>query len=180
MRNPFRLIDIKMAVTIMFSIFISFLSTSSALPFDLEPGDDAPPFRLETLQEPVFLQNKTVFYALDNRSAFVECMWTKDESVDHLIQNSTDDVQYVFMSYSNDPRDHVMWMQSRLKARVSLLSERTGNSYEKFVERCHFVVDQAGHTNTWIDWLVKNWTCKDFGCGINQLNVTTKNGTCFV
>lgn len=166
-----------MAAKVLFWMFAFVLSV---LTFDLEPGDFVPTVTLKTLQGPLAVPNRTVFYALDNRSAFVECLWTKDESVDHLVLNSTADVHYIFMSYASNPLDHVMWMQNRLKSRLSWLSQQTGNNYEEFIDQCHFVVEQAGHTNTWIDWLLKNWTCRDFGCGIHQLNVTAKNGNLYM
>ena len=157
----------------MKSLVIVFTAVCAVLSFDLEPGDDAPLYHLKTLNGFVDRREMTVFYALDNRSAFVECLWTKNESVDHLIQNSSSDVQYVFMSFSESAEGHVSWMQNRLKSRVEFLSNETGIRFDGFLKRAHFVIHSAGKTGTWIDWLLGNWTCRDHGCGINQLNITT-------
>eukprot|EP00118_Oscarella_pearsei_P025576 m.308403 g.308403 ORF g.308403 m.308403 type:complete len:657 (+) comp43948_c0_seq1:423-2393(+) len=152
--------------------------------FYFEPGDTAPPFILPTLEGSfVYLPTSNsppfVFYALDNRSAFAECLWTKDESLDHLIRNSTRDVHYFFMSFSDHAQQDVEWMQLRMRNRMTTLEEsRTvgaGTANDLF-KRSHFVTVSANDTDTWISSLLSNWTCQDHGCGINQIEAVAEKG----
>ncbi|XP_065837968.1 uncharacterized protein [Oscarella lobularis] len=82
------------------------------------------------------------------------------------------------MSFSeNNAANEVAWMKGRLQSRLDALGlEGDG---ERILSHSHFVTTPANETNSWISWILSNWTCADHGCGINQIQVHAEKGEFF-
>lgn len=108
----------------LFIIVIHVAVTECQLP-NLQPGDFAPSFALQTLNGRIVYKksntsSKTprrpvIFHLFTRRSAFLEALWTNDTSLQEFIELSPRNTHYVFMSssHSNSMED-VFWLRKRL------------------------------------------------------------------
>ncbi|EDV28324.1 uncharacterized protein TRIADDRAFT_37261 [Trichoplax adhaerens] len=163
----------KPEVPLVFALIIITIAYTQCATF--LPGDEAKPFTLRTLSgkiEYINAKNSShllpmVLFAYDPRSAYMEAIWTKDSSVKALIMNSTKSGNYVFMSYSDHALQDVQWMQKRVTNQIADLY------LSGLGKRMHFVVLPVESMGNWIPLLLSKWTCQDFGCGFQQILVST-------
>lgn len=108
----------------LFSIFCT-TQITSVYSQKLNPNEKAPNFTLPTLNGPIVYKGvghkdtnvhpPMIFHEFTNHSGFLECLWTKDSSILELIDNSPDNVKYIFMTSSNDATATAEWMKKRFE-----------------------------------------------------------------
>lgn len=108
----------------LFSIFCM-THITSVYSQKLNPNEKAPNFTLPTLNGPIVYKGvghkdtnvhpPMIFHEFTNHSGFLECLWTKDSSILELIDNSPDNVKYIFMTSSNDATATAEWMKKRFE-----------------------------------------------------------------
>lgn len=108
----------------LFFFVVHFIVIECQLP-NLQPGDVAPSFALQTLDGRIVYKksntsSKTpthpvIFHQFTRRSAFLEALWTNETSLQEFIEHSPGNTHYVFMS-SSDSRsmEDVLWLRKRL------------------------------------------------------------------
>lgn len=108
----------------LFFFIVHFTVIQCQLP-NLQPGDLAPSFALQTLNGRIVYKrsntsSKTprhpvIFHTFTRRSAFLEALWTNDTSLQEFIEHSPGNTHYVFMSSSDSSSTQdVLWMRKRL------------------------------------------------------------------
>ncbi len=94
-------------------------------PGSLDPFQLAQPLTFDTLDGPIkypskLLPNNTntpiIFHTFNNHSAFLECLWTSNESLQSLVLNSPANVRYVFMTTGDDGYRDAIWMRGQMKS----------------------------------------------------------------
>nr|XP_006821161.1 PREDICTED: uncharacterized protein LOC100372536 [Saccoglossus kowalevskii] len=146
-------------------------------PYD--PGQPAKGFTLRTLGGALTypsesLKNGTpiAFQVFDNRSAFVECMWTSESSLKSLIENSPNNTHYIFMSSSDRPREDADWLKGQIdKTMVDMMlqlqiSKRQVTSLQG---RLHYVTSAIYNLGNWIPAVLNYYACVGHGCGYDQI-----------
>lgn len=85
-----------------------------------EPGDIAPAFRVQTL-DGVFVyppQNESrsalIVHAFTNKSAFLECLWTWNESLSDLLEHLPPGAQVLFLSLDETAARDAVWMREQV------------------------------------------------------------------
>jgi hypothetical protein len=71
------------------------------------PGQPAPEFQVPTFNGtfhfvPKVFSSPIIFHAYDSDSAFVECMWSDDSSVDDFLVKTPLDAHFLIASYSQN------------------------------------------------------------------------------
>ena len=159
------------------SAFIEkFTSKDTETSSSIIPGSKAPKFHIWTLNHglvtyPSLLLPDTVpigFHAFTNRSGFLECMWSSNQSLVDFVNTSPTSGRYVFMSFDSNASEIVLWMQKRLID--ALYNSKLGKEEQKaFLDQCFFVVTPVYEIGNWIATILSDWSCEDHGCGLNQL-----------
>lgn len=91
------------------------------------PGQNAKSFAVDTLNgtlkfPSIDLLNKSIiFQVFDNRSAFLQCLWTSEVSL-KSISGSPDSVHYIFMSSSYHAKQDAVWMQNQLTSSLETMT----------------------------------------------------------
>lgn len=148
----------------------------------IKPGTKAQNFQIWTLNRglvsyPSSLLPENVpigFHAYTNSSGFLECMWTNEQSLIDFVTTSPPAVSYVFMSFDSNAVEVVTWMQNQLNSALSL-SKLPKKEQEIFLNQCFFVVTPVFEIGNWIASVLSDWSCKDHGCGLNQLVFHSSN-----
>ncbi|XP_071505492.1 uncharacterized protein [Diadema antillarum] len=140
------------------------------------PGQPAGPFTLDTLNGTLSypseeLSNKSlIFHTFDNRSAFLECLWTSESSLQSLAA-SPDSVHYVFMSPSNQAKQDAAWMHHQLYGVLGVMRRNkklSAFAVRSLKARLHFVTTPTFQLGNWIPGVLMEWACQDHGCGLSQ------------
>ena len=123
----------------LFFFVVHFAVTECQLP-NLQPGDFAPSFALQTLNGRIVYKksnassntprNPVIFHLFTRRSAFLEALWTNDTSLQEFIELSPRNTHYVFMSSSDsNAMEDVFWLRKRLYEAIE-------NYFERWVKSC--------------------------------------------
>ncbi len=87
-----------------------------------EPGDTAPAFQVQTLNG-VFIyspppQNDSrsalIVHAFTNKSAFLECLWTWNESLSDLLKYLPSDTEVLLLSLDDTALQDALWMREQV------------------------------------------------------------------
>lgn len=108
----------------LFMFVVHFAVVACQLP-DLQPGDTAPSFALQTLNGRIVYKKSNensrtpthpvIFHLFTKRSAFLEALWTNETSLHEFIEHSPKNTHYVFMSSSDSKAlEDVLWLRKRL------------------------------------------------------------------
>ena len=96
-------------VAFLLLAFFSCLVFTELIP-NLQPGSVAPAFVLQTTRKLVrygngseSIEGPIVFLACTNRSGFMERLLSKPDTFKQLMDNSPDNVHYVFLFYDESP-----------------------------------------------------------------------------
>lgn len=167
----------------MFIIVIHVAVTECQLP-NLQPGDFAPSFALQTLNGRIVYKksntsSKTprrpvIFHLFTRRSAFLEALWTNDTSLQEFIELSPRNTHYVFMSSSDsNSMEDVFWLRKRLYGAIDNYFKRKSSFLlqHNLIRTCH--TSSGSHNNlNHIEYLEKEPFYK-----LSQLRKHLKRGT---
>ncbi|XP_072020016.1 uncharacterized protein [Amphiura filiformis] len=154
-------------------------------PGPLDPYQPAQPFILDTLDGPVkypsqLLPNNSntpiIFHTFNNHSAFSECLWTSDESLQALVLNSPANVRYVFMTTGEDGHGDAVWMHGQIKSTMLDLVKTNQikfNQGSDLLSRMFFVTTPVYELGNYISTVLMEWACAGgHGCGLDQAKFT--------
>ena len=84
-----------------------------------EPGDQAAPFKVATLDgefvyKPAGLQGPLIIHVFTNKSGFLECLWSSESSLSDLVQSLPPSAHVLFLSLDESAVDDVLWMRSQV------------------------------------------------------------------
>lgn len=85
-----------------------------------EPGDIAPAFKVQTLDGAFVYppqkdsRSALIVHAFTNKSAFLECLWTWNESLSDLLEYLPPTVQVLFLSLDETAARDALWMREQV------------------------------------------------------------------
>lgn len=94
-----------------------------------EPGDSAAPFQIKTLdgvlKYPAPKNSSVIIHAFTNKSAFLECMWSSNDSLTDLVEYLPENTQVLFLSLDDSASKDALWMQEQVY-KIAAGSQRYG------------------------------------------------------
>ncbi|KAL4646857.1 hypothetical protein GN956_G9578 [Arapaima gigas] len=137
-----------------------------------EPGDPAPPFQVRTLggqfvyPPPSGPNVSLVIHGFSNKSAFLECLWTRSASLADLVQGFPESAHALFLSVDDTAPSDALWMREQI--RQAALSLRR----EEVLSRMHFSPVPVHELGNWIPRVLYAWGCAGINCGFDQVVFT--------
>ncbi|KAG7474349.1 Peptide-N4-N-acetyl-beta-D-glucosaminylasparagine amidase F [Solea senegalensis] len=122
-----------------------------------EPGDPADAFKVLTLDgefsyEPGAARgSSTIIHAFTNKSAFLECLWSSEESVDSLVQDLPDSAQLLLLSMDESAVTDALWMREQLHRAAAKHSKK------EVLSRIHISPVPVFSLGNWIPYVLYNW-----------------------
>ncbi|XP_030013151.1 uncharacterized protein LOC115435096 isoform X2 [Sphaeramia orbicularis] len=157
----------------------TFTLTARKAPFSLgspaaagpAPGDLADAFRVPTLNgqfvyKPGGLQGSLVIHAFTNKSGFLECLWSSQESLSGLVQGLPDSAQVLFLSLDDSAVQDAQWMRDQVQ-RAAMHSKK------EVLSRLHFSPVPVFALGNWIPNVLYYWGCMGHNCGLSQAVFTS-------
>ncbi|XP_032898127.1 uncharacterized protein LOC116986660 [Amblyraja radiata] len=142
----------------------------------LEPGMNAPPFTLHTLDGPLSFPlsgqqgpASFILHAFTNKSGFLEAMWASDTALAPLAATSLPHhTHLVFLSFDEHAPQDVRWMKQRV---VQVLEQRVKDiqRIKNLLSRLHFVPTPVFALGNWIAAVFYSWRCQGHNCGFSQV-----------
>ncbi|XP_068179668.1 uncharacterized protein si:dkey-256h2.1 [Antennarius striatus] len=138
-----------------------------------EPGDLADAFTVLTLEgefsfQPGSLPGPLILHAFTNKSGFLECLWSSEESLRSLARDLPDRTQVLFLSLDESAPSDVLWMREQAHRAAA-------GSNKEVLSRLHFSPVPVFALGNWIPMLIYSWGCKAHNCGLSQV-VFRSNG----
>ncbi|XP_038058293.1 uncharacterized protein LOC119729686 isoform X2 [Patiria miniata] len=139
----------------------------------LLPDQPAQPFKLFTLNgiveypSALFADKPMIFHAFDNHSAFLECLWTSEDSLQSLVSGSPNNTHFVFLPTSDDPLQDALWMRGQIANKMQKMG-KLKKDVSSLLSGFHFVTTSLYQLGNWIPALLQQWACQDHGCGLPQ------------
>lgn len=137
-----------------------------------EPGDVAPAFKVQTL-DGVFVyppqkesRSALIVHAFTNKSAFLECLWTWNESLTDLLDYLPSSVQVLFLSLDETAASDAVWMREQLYS-------ATAHRSKEIMSRLHFSPVPVYALGNWIPRVLYSWGCGGHNCGLAQVVFTS-------
>lgn len=92
-----------------------------------EPGDNAAPFQIKTLdgefQYPAPKKGSLVIHAFTNKSAFLECLWSSNDSLTDLVEYLPENTHALFLSLDDSASKDALWMREQIY-NIAAVSQR--------------------------------------------------------
>uniref|UniRef100_A0A8C9V7G5 Si:dkey-256h2.1 n=1 Tax=Scleropages formosus TaxID=113540 RepID=A0A8C9V7G5_SCLFO len=139
-----------------------------------EPGDPAPPFHVETLDGQQFaypppsgLNFSLVIHGFTNKSAFLECLWTRDTALADLLQGFPEGARALFLSFDETARSDARWMRSQIERAAAALRRK------EILSRVYFSPVPVHELGNWIPKVLHSWVCPGINCGLDQAVFTS-------
>jgi len=125
-------------------------------PYGVSPYDVAGPFTVPTTDGPLDFEaaftgdDSWIFVVYAPGSAYGESLW--NSNVDYLLEDSPDNVHFVFMSYFEEDRsdraaEHVMELETRVDAALAALPPDRAAHWQP---RMHYVTTEALGLGNWV------------------------------
>ncbi|KAM9353841.1 uncharacterized protein ABDE67_006235 [Symphorus nematophorus] len=138
-----------------------------------EPGDQATAFTVKTLDgdfsyQPGAQRGPLIVHAFTNKSGFLECMWSSEESLTSLVRDLPDSTQVLFLSLDDSAVSDALWMREQLQ-RVAVHSGK-----KEVLSRLHFSPVPVFALGNWIPSVLHYWTCIARNCLLAQAVFTTE------
>ncbi|XP_070691172.1 uncharacterized protein [Pempheris klunzingeri] len=137
-----------------------------------EPGDPAEAFSVRTLDgefryRPGALQGPLIVHAFTNKSAFLECLWSTESSLNSLVQDLPDSTQVLFLSLDDSALSDALWMREQLH-RAAMNSSK-----KEVLSRLHFSPVPVYALGNWIPSVFYYWGCAARNCVLGQAVFTS-------
>lgn len=137
-----------------------------------EPGDPAPAFTVPTLDgqlvyEPDSFRGSLIIHAFTNKSAFLECLWSCQESLSALVQELPDSAHILFLSMDDSAVSDVLWMREQL--------QKATMQSKDVLTRLHFSPVPVFALGNWIPSVLYYWGCTGHNCGLSQAVFTSSD-----
>lgn len=141
-----------------------------------EPGDIAPAFKVQTL-DGVFVYppqkdsgSGLIVHAFTNKSAFLECVWTWNESLSDLLEYLPPTVQVLFLSLDETAAHDALWMREQVY-------RATAHRGKEILSRLYFSPVPVYALGNWIPRVLYSWGCGGHNCGLAQVVFTSSDGS---
>ncbi|KAJ8036127.1 hypothetical protein HOLleu_20006 [Holothuria leucospilota] len=144
------------------------------------PGTPVQPFTLYTLKgmisypSPLFDGSSILFHTFNNRSAFLECLWTSEYSLTSLVTDFPENTHLVVVPTSQtNPLKEAEWMKNQVENAV----KNTPKGSPSLLTKIHFVTTSVDQLGNWVTAAFRDLACSDHGCGLSQALFTSENAT---
>ncbi|KAI3360763.1 hypothetical protein L3Q82_013002 [Scortum barcoo] len=121
-----------------------------------EPGDPADTFTVRTLDgefsyRPGSLGGPLFVHAFTNKSGFVECLWSSEESLSSLVTGLPDSARVLFLSQDESSVSDALWM------REQVLQAAVSRGKKEVMSRLHFSPVPMFMQGNWIPSVFYFW-----------------------
>ncbi|XP_066501080.1 uncharacterized protein si:dkey-256h2.1 [Hoplias malabaricus] len=139
-----------------------------------DPGDPAPEFRVHTLDGEFIFQPKNqsspgsslIIHAFTNKSAFLEALWSSNESLSDLVEFLPLNAQVLFLSADDQAAEQALWMRDQVHSAA-------GSRWKEIFPRLHFSPIPVHALGNWIPRVLYTWGCGGHNCGLAQAVFTS-------
>jgi hypothetical protein len=124
------------------------------------PGQTAQPFKIAVLNGTFYFEPSTdvitpiIVHAYSHSSAFVEALWTKDDSIDDFLTTAPNNTRLLFLSQSETALGDALLMHARVQLRLDVLNF-TNAQKQQWMNRMffgttptRFGASHSSHTST--------------------------------
>lgn len=135
---------------------VSLRSSKTSTGAGPEPGDLAEPFTVHTLDgdfsyTPGARRGALLVHAFSNKSGFLECLWSSQESLSSLVRDLPDSARVLFLSQDDSAVTDALWMRDQLQ------QVATRSSKKEVLSRLHFSPVPVFALGNWIPGLLYDW-----------------------
>ncbi|XP_017541676.1 uncharacterized protein si:dkey-256h2.1 [Pygocentrus nattereri] len=137
-----------------------------------DPGDPAPAFRVPLLDGEFIYpplgssRSSLIIHAFTNKSAFLECLWTSNESLSDLVEFLPPSAQVLVLSMDDSAGEQALWMREQV-------ARAAGGRGKEILSRVHFSSIPVHALGNWIPRVLYSWGCGGHNCGLAQAVFTS-------